>query len=321
MRQMNSKVKPNRRGAFTLIELLVVIAIIAVLMSLMVGAVQKVREAANNIQTSNNLRNIGMAVTNCATQNKGKLPPGLGAFRGSPKATAFIHLLPYLDQENVYSDYMKGTLSSPPVLKVFQSNNDVSNTGSDPVTSYSLNGIIFEGANYQGQGLTTPAPGSLPTASVNSFRHDKEFANGSSNSLLAIERSASCGLLNKVVQSAPINHYYAGFKPGSDFYANICVMPILTSTTPLVLATGKLVVTSDSSLPTFPSQSRPGKGSADDGYFQAFTSSGMYCVMADSRVVAVSSNIDKKVFSAVCMVKTNPASYQENSSIFESWDD
>ena len=70
------KANYKARGAFTLIELLVVIAIIAILMGLLVGAVQKVRESANNAQSANNLRNIGMAITNCATQNKGKLPPG-----------------------------------------------------------------------------------------------------------------------------------------------------------------------------------------------------------------------------------------------------
>ena len=313
MRQMSSKVSPNQRAGFTLIELLVVIAIIAILMSLMVGAVQKVREAANNIQTSNNLRNIGMAVTNCATQNKGKLPPGYGPFRGSPYATGFVHLLPYLDQDNVYSELMKGTVA-PPVLKVLQANNDVSNTGSDPVSSYALNAIIFEGANTQGQGYSMPV-----TGSPNTFRHDKEFANGTSNSLLAIERSASCGYLKASPQSTPINHYYAGIKNSTNFYANVSVGPILTSTG--TLATGRLIVTSDSSSPNFPSQSRPAKGNADDAYFQAFTNSGMYCVMGDGRVINVSSNVDMKVFSAVCLVKTNPATYGANSSIFEAWDD
>jgi prepilin-type N-terminal cleavage/methylation domain-containing protein len=90
-----------RRRAFTLIELLVVIAIIAVLIGLLLPAVQKVREAAFRTQCSNNVKQIALAVHNYADANNGALVP-LCYYQWPQFDSCFFLLLPYLEQDNLY---------------------------------------------------------------------------------------------------------------------------------------------------------------------------------------------------------------------------
>jgi prepilin-type N-terminal cleavage/methylation domain-containing protein/prepilin-type processing-associated H-X9-DG protein len=98
----------RRWRGFTLIELLVVIAIIAILIGLLLPAVQKVREAAARMSCQNNLKNISLAIVNCADQHEGVMPPGLGLYptrEGVPEngeGGLFMHILPYIEQDNLY---------------------------------------------------------------------------------------------------------------------------------------------------------------------------------------------------------------------------
>jgi prepilin-type N-terminal cleavage/methylation domain-containing protein len=157
----------GRWRGFTLIELLVVIAIIAILIALLVPAVQKVREAAARTESINNIKQIVLA-THSYNDAMHFIPPAIGMVppTGGPNVasgTAFFHLLPYIEQQNLYqschvnagwnyttwryfptSGYFAGSASSP--VRTFQSPADPSLTyDAYAYVSFLLNREVYTG--------------------------------------------------------------------------------------------------------------------------------------------------------------------------------
>ena len=106
----------DRRG-FTLIELLVVIAVIGILFSLLLPAVQHVRESANRVTCLNNLKQIGLAVHGHHDTYQ-RFPKGSTNDKPlpltAPRTTYMIELYPYLEQENTYRRWDPSVLIGTP---------------------------------------------------------------------------------------------------------------------------------------------------------------------------------------------------------------
>jgi prepilin-type N-terminal cleavage/methylation domain-containing protein len=137
---------PSRWRGFTLVELLVVIAIIGVLIALLLPAIQLVRRAAMRTQSANNLKQMGIAFHNFAHAHDTLLPPFSGSISGlsGPAHTFFYYILPFIEQENIASQYPEGFIGFdvPVTVKTYIAPLDTTNDHTE-FTSYACNSALF----------------------------------------------------------------------------------------------------------------------------------------------------------------------------------
>ena len=195
---------PTRaRKGFTLIELLVVIAIIAILIGLLLPAVQKVREAAARMTCTNNLKQMALATVGLCDANNGSVPGSIGLYpnlfpaSGNSTGGNFLPLLPYLEQNNLFqsSSVPNGDLAdnrnganqtysqwAPSIensrVKTFICPSDCTQnaSASDGRASYGSNGQMFRQAYGSWGGTYRRFPGNITDGTSNTIMYTEKLA-------------------------------------------------------------------------------------------------------------------------------------------------
>ena len=187
----------RKRAGFTLIELLVVIAIIAILIGLLLPAVQKVREAAARMTSSNNIKQMCLGAHNYHDANM-KFPlygttsstPAIP----SPGMSVHFQILPYIEQQNVYN---QGTAGYTLFIKTFIDPTDTSVGSTTGLTSYGFNPLVF--------GTTT------------SLTNLTTMSDGTSNTIMQSQRVSVCGGTSASYSSVAADATRGTFTTGSGF--------------------------------------------------------------------------------------------------------
>lgn len=230
-----------KRSAFTLVELLVVLAIIAILIGLLLPAVQKIREAANRLRCQNNLKQISLALHN-HHDAYGYFPPGytikgsdnleLGGFSG------YVNLLPFLEQDNLFRRWdLSGKWYEPPnydlvstEVKVFycpsnRSGGKIAHAFMVPIAGRPIPDVaacdylLNKGANATMCEITQIPPAGRGVFDINTKTRLTDITDGTSQTFLVGEGAGGnrrFGYRNYYTDTTPSNKLFPGQSPNFD---------------------------------------------------------------------------------------------------------
>jgi prepilin-type N-terminal cleavage/methylation domain-containing protein len=290
---MKPLMKPScsRRQAFTLIELLVVIAIIAILIGLLLPAVQKVRETSMRLQSANNLKQLTMAVHNYQGAIN-KFPGNAETLPSGLHVSAHWSLLPYIEQGNLQAaagvSNATYLANAGTIVRTFLAPLD----SSLPGHTITINGVVWAASSYAANHTVFGEPGNGTNwtgFANNSFdnpgRRIDTITDGASNTVMWGERYSQCSSGGSLwayrnTDPAPTGPAYPGWARMAFFPAN---WTSNNHSTPFTAV---------------PPQNRPTVANCSPYNLQSFSTSGCQVSMCDGSVRTVTTAISSTTWFA-----------------------